>query len=114
MSLDFSVAKQLVDDHSEQMIRALAITWKVIVIVGREESPTMASADLNFVYQTATIRMDPMAHSDEDEFLDTLRHELLHVMHGAFEGVRGVATQFLKGDRLDAVVLAVTVGLSTR
>lgn len=53
-------------------------------------------------YETARIRINPEAHVDEPQLLDTLQHELLHVVHSSFDLYR----EAVKSAVLDGIAQA--------
>lgn len=93
-----------VDMALRPMRHALALNgWTVTMYYGREDDDTKGSARIVARDRRVKINIDPGAHEDEADVLETLRHELLHVAHGYFELPRELLCQFLDGDSFDAV-----------
>lgn len=68
------------------------ITWLAEAAV---TANSKASCSWNVHYSTATIRIDPACHDNEDEIVDSMFHELCHVLLSPFALYREVTTQHI-------------------
>ena len=68
------------------------ITWLAEPAVTPD---SQASCSWNVHYNTATIRIDPACHDDEDAIVDSMFHELCHLLLAPYELYREVATQHI-------------------
>lgn len=75
---------RIVERALEPMSAALAVPhWRINVTVGRCSNPNhVASCSRQAEYYQAQIIIDPDKAEDEDDVLNSLRHELLHVVLG--------------------------------
>lgn len=80
-------ARAIVERHLVPFMAALGVPhWKVTVDYGRCERETwIVQCSRNGDYWKAYITIDPAKHEDEEELLDSLRHELLHVLIAPFD-----------------------------
>jgi hypothetical protein len=74
--------------------------WTVVVDY---EVPTgdpswIAQVDRQLDYLHATISLDPERHGDDGQVLDSLRHELLHLLLAPFDLYADLTTQFFVHD----------------
>jgi hypothetical protein len=59
-------------------------SWEINVKWVRLDPGVMAQCKADVRYHSATLEVDPDAHDTKAELLDTLRHELAHVLHAEF------------------------------
>jgi hypothetical protein len=102
-----SEVQAIVDAHIKPMMRLLGVqAWRIAVRyeAESEDHPDwVASCDRHTSYQRATIRIDPARHDTAAEVLDSLRHELIHVVLSPFDAYRALATANIKaGSAMDA------------
>lgn len=97
--------KAIVEPADKLMRDALGLSdWTVTVTYERDED-RMGSCSTMTSYQKATINIDPSHHDDEDEVLDTLRHELLHIVHDEFTILRTEENDRLHSHAAERTVL---------
>jgi hypothetical protein len=82
------------------MKRLLGVAdWKIrIDFVDHSAENLCGTCDRQLPYQIAVITIDPAAHSSQRDVLDTLRHELIHVMLAPFDSYRALAIANIKPD----------------
>jgi len=69
-----------------------AITW---LAEPANIPDSCASCSPNLPYNTATIRIDPAHHENEDDVIDSMFHELCHLLLTPFDVYREAATQHI-------------------
>lgn len=79
--------------HAEPMLMAMGLgVWSVHVKLepldrdGGDRAAGQCKADWR--YKRAVIRLDPSHHDSHDGFLNTMRHEMLHLYHAGFTALR--------------------------
>lgn len=103
MNFSDQSAKAVIDPAVRPMRHALGLNnWRVDIEYG-VLGERLGECVVNATYQRGTVTIDPAQHESEDELLDTLRHELLHLIHGDFETCRRITAQFIEGDSFDAM-----------
>lgn len=99
--MDKSAVKEIVDREIKGMMNMLGVvrSWRINVLY---ESPSnqewMASCERLLSYQRATIRIDPARHDTEAEVIDSLRHELIHVLLAPLDAYRDIVTASIEAD----------------
>jgi hypothetical protein len=104
--VDESAVKAIVDANIERLMRAFGVPhWKIRVVYGPCEQDHWQAECLRQVnYNFAEITINPHKHSDEAEVIESLEHELMHVVHSPFDLFYEVALQFVNDkDALDAL-----------
>jgi hypothetical protein len=83
--MDRSEVKRIVEEALEPMATALWVRdWLILPEYGAIEDGKCGFCKADPAYMKATIRLDPAQLDDEDDVLRTLRHEILHIVHGEF------------------------------
>ncbi len=92
--------RAIVEAHVDEMKRLLGVaTWKIRVdFVDHSDKNLCGTCDRQLPYQFAVITIDPAVHSSQRDVLDTLRHELLHVVLAPFDSYRALAIANIKSD----------------
>jgi hydroxymethylpyrimidine/phosphomethylpyrimidine kinase len=100
MSVDASKCREIVDAHILAMMRQLGVqAWKVSVLYEPTGNPNwVASCTRQLPYQSAVIRIDPHMAESEEDVLDSLRHELIHVLLAPLDAYRDVVTSNIEAD----------------
>lgn len=95
-----SEARAIVDEHLPWLRWALCLQdWRIEVDYGLvdKESPAgvrfCAVTRCDNAYRKAYVTINEEMVDDEDDLLETLRHELLHVVHADFELYRATMIQ---------------------
>ena len=104
--MDKSEVKAIVDRNIKPMMALLGVQhWKINVLYEPCTNPNwVASCARNIAYQKATITIDPSRADSEEDVIDSLRHELIHVLLAPFDAYRGIMTSHLtQGDTLDRI-----------
>lgn len=103
--MDRSAVKAIVDREIEPLKARLGIPhWRIVVTYGPVSDPGrvaeghrgMAECRRAAPYERATITLDHEQHDDETEVVDSLIHELLHVVLAPFDLYRNFATKFIE------------------
>lgn len=68
--------------------------WKIKFRYTKLEDGGMGECRADPVYRKATIVFDLAEHKDKKDLLDTLRHEMLHIVHAEFEHFRDQAREY--------------------
>ncbi len=88
-------AKKLAQDALRPMKYAMGLgEWRVTVIYDSLNGQ-MGSICPDPSRRRATMKLDLQDHVDKNDLLDTIRHELLHLMHFQFEVYRKMLYQFI-------------------
>jgi hypothetical protein len=85
--VDERKARAIVRRHWRRIGRSLGLEgWEIRLFFGQpEQADQVASCDADPSYQVATITLDPARAESEEDLLDSLLHELAHVVHAPFE-----------------------------
>jgi hypothetical protein len=106
MSVDASKCREIVDAHILAMMRQLGVqAWRVSVLYepAGDNPNWVASCATNLPYQRATIRINPHMAESEEDVLDSLRHELIHVLLAPLDAYRDLVTSNIEsGSSMDA------------
>ena len=98
--MDKSQCKAIVDANLKQMVWQLQIqNWRLEIdyrSLGCEGAKGQCT--INTPYDRAYIELDPEAFETESEVLDTLRHELLHVVMAPFDLYHTTVFETLEGE----------------
>lgn len=93
--MDTSVVQRVVDENILRLMREIGIPhWDLEIIygpTGNDNWKAMTSYG-GIDYQHATITINPADHSSEDDVLNTLIHELIHVLLSPLVRYRAVVT----------------------
>ncbi len=92
--MDRSEVKAVVDREIEAMAKALGVAhWSLTVSYGPcSRKEWSAECVRQAEYNVAKIIIDPEKQGDEDDVLDSLLHELAHVVLAPFDTYRSVMT----------------------
>lgn len=101
--MDQSEAKKLVHKYFRTFQRALHLNnWHFHFVYGPitvEGERVMGRCATSPERYDCTIELDPQQHDDDEEFVDTLRHEMLHVLHADMQTLRRCLHELLsEGD----------------
>ena len=78
--------EQILAEALPKMRAVLALEdWEIVRRVERLDSDAMATCTIEPDRLRAVIEFDPESHDDREELLDSLLHELCHIMHGTFD-----------------------------
>jgi predicted SprT family Zn-dependent metalloprotease len=96
--MDKSQCQQLVEEHLYSMSRFMSICEWTITASSEPKSSNKkfmraARVDSRLDYLTATITLNPEAYQDDDDFLDSLYHELCHLVIAPFDLYRETARE---------------------
>lgn len=95
--MDSSAVKAIVDREWQGMARAMGLhRWKIRFDYGSLEDAAECERDLS--YYRATIRFDPARAIDEADVLDSLRHELTHLLLAPFDQYRITMAALIRDD----------------
>lgn len=85
--MDHSVCQAFCDKHLTKLAEFLSIGhWRIKIKVGECENPNdTANCSRNSSYDIADITIDPRKFGDDDFLLDTLFHELAHIVLAPFD-----------------------------
>lgn len=79
--MDESTLRQIITDCYIPMRAALGLNdWSITIVVDRLDG-LKAEIEYRTCYRCAAITFDPSGIKDRDDLLDTLRHEMLHLLH---------------------------------
>lgn len=107
--MDQSAVREIVQVKVRQLRWALQLQdWKIDVEYGAlssdGDSPrTMGECYADAEYRAARIVLDPHVLDNEEEVLDVLRHEMLHIFHAELKTYRSAVCQLLARDSFLAV-----------
>jgi hypothetical protein len=92
--------RAIVEAHIDEMKRLLGVAdWKIRVdFVDHSAENLCGTCARQLPYQFAVITIDPVAHLSQRDVLDTLRHELIHVVLAPFDSYRAMAIANIKPD----------------
>nr|WP_290224128.1 hypothetical protein [Trichocoleus desertorum] len=99
--MDASKCREIVDANILKMMRQLGVqAWRVSVLYepAGNNPNWVASCLTNLPYQRATIRIDPQMAESEEDVLDSLRHELIHVLLAPLDAYRDLVTSNIEAD----------------
>ena len=80
--------------------------WDINMRYTSLEDGTLGCCSVTPAHKYATILIDISQNKDENELLETVRHEMFHIVHAHFEGYREAAIEHLSpgvAKALDAV-----------
>jgi len=69
--------------------------WRITVKYGRLDDGCMAQVHAKVAYQQARITIDPEQHETKADVLDSVRHELLHLVCAYFDHAHDVVAHFV-------------------
>ena len=98
--MDKSKVKEIVDANILKMMCQLGVqAWKIGVFYEPAGDPNwVASCSRQLPYQSATIRIDPQMAESEEDVLDSLRHELIHVLLAPLDAYRDLVTSNIESE----------------
>ncbi len=85
--MDQSKAKEIVEANLPSLTKAFGVDrWQISIKFGPCTNPKLVgSCENSLPYNSATIEIDPHKTEDEADLLDTLRHELCHIVLAPFD-----------------------------
>lgn len=88
--MDRSVCEALIDKHAQALLEFLGVShWRVTIKAGVCQDPdTTADCTRNIPYDIARIVINPEMIHDEPFFIDTLFHEITHIVLSPFDVYR--------------------------
>lgn len=94
--MDHSIAREFVAEHIHRMREFLGLSdWRIWWTFGRLDDGTHAQITIYEDYQKATVTFD-IEHPDDDrDLLDTIFHELAHILVSKFDVARDI---IIEGD----------------
>jgi nitric oxide synthase oxygenase domain/subunit len=99
--VDTSAVKAIVEANIERLMEAIGIPhWRLTVYYEAPENPNWkASCDRSGAdYWRASITIDPKHANDADDVIDSLVHELLHIVLAPFDLYRNAVTPHIAVD----------------
>jgi hypothetical protein len=104
MPLDHSQVRSIVNANVEKMRWALQLQdWHIHVTHVHLDGDAIGDCRPEPTYQRAYIRIDSDGHDTEEKVLDTLRHEMLHLLDAEMETYRKAVSQLLPDDVFNAL-----------
>ncbi len=104
-------ARKIINDAIDPMRHVLWLgQWHMDLSYGRLDDGVMGQCRIHLTHQRAEIQFDPQSHKTKEDLLDTLRHELLHLVIAYFDHARTTVAQYLQGDPFDACDVGFTLG----
>ena len=92
--MDISAVRKIVEDCCRPMKHALYLNnWHFNIQYEILDGNTAGNVLIQPKYMRATIAIDASKHDDKKEVLDTLRHEMCHIVCGEMELVKELARQ---------------------
>lgn len=100
MPMDLSAVRDLCDAAAPCMADLLGVSDYTTTIYYRPcgNAGWVADCGTNPPYKRAEITIDPAEHDDESDALDSLRHELIHVLLDEFGAYRGIVQAVIAAD----------------
>lgn len=97
--MDHSKVVEIVNANIKQMRWAMQLQdWTINLTYGPLEAGNAGTCMADPKRCRAEIEIDPAALKDEAAVLDTLRHELLHILHAGYETYRSAVSHLLSAD----------------
>lgn len=97
--MDKSKCCEIVDANIEGMKAQFNLQqWRIQINYEPLEEYCVAQCFMATAYQRATIKIDPEQHETEDEVVDSLRHELLHIVLAPYNIYRSMVTPNIEKD----------------
>lgn len=98
--METSEVRAIVETHASAMLHLVgAPHWKVEIEYGRCDNPEWGAQCYRKVeYWHAIITLDPERHDTEQDVLDSLRHEMTHLLLAPFDLYRDLMTQHISVD----------------
>lgn len=102
--MDTSEVQAIVEANIDRLMTAVGVPhWRLTIAYERHETGAMGTCDLADIdYCRAHITIDPAQHETPDEVINTLVHELLHIILAPAELYRNVAIQNLPESAMGA------------
>jgi len=75
--------------------------WDVVFRYAKLEDGTLGECGVEAVHKSAGITVDIEKHKNKQELLETIRHELIHIMHAEFELYRNATIKYLTPNMID-------------
>jgi hypothetical protein len=83
--------RDVVENNIHALVPRMALSdWRIVVSTTTLEPGRVAACTYDVSYMRAEIDIDPAQHDDEADVLDSLVHELLHLVVAPFEVYRRV------------------------
>ena len=101
--MDRSEVKKIVEDHFKFMKWDMQLQkWEIEVSFdANDDSKAICSAEPN--YHRAYINIDPSRHESAEDVVESLKHEMIHVLHCPFETYRKAVAHHLDEESFDAL-----------
>lgn len=77
--------------------------WDIQIKYTKMDDGDLGECDVIAAHKVATVVVDIAKHKDANHLLDTVRHELFHIVHAQFEHHRSAVTKFLTPNMVDTV-----------
>lgn len=108
-----SEVRTIVEANVKRLMSAIGIPhWNVTIHYERHESGAMGTCDLAHIdYCRALITIDPAQHDTPQEVIDTLVHELLHIVLAPAELYRNASIQSLPEAAMNVTEIVYTHAL---
>lgn len=101
--MDASEVIRIADKHLPKMLWQLQLNMWTVRVDTASLQGMKASIRFEHEYENAVITIDPEQTQDERDVLDSLRHELFHIIHADFQLFRAVALQGVMQQDADAM-----------
>jgi hypothetical protein len=100
--MDRSQLQTIVEEAFPAYVRLFGLErWKITLEYGRRsDANTKGDCLIADAYNRATIGLDPEEHETAADVLQTLRHEMFHLLHAGFSLFFNMATAGQTDDRL--------------
>lgn len=110
MPMDRSKVEAIVQEHGPNIANALGLgRWSYVWTIGPINTPVVSTGEsspaccqTDPTYERHRIWIDPENHDDEDDVLESIRHEILHVFDSPFVLYRRTAREAIGGSNHDA------------
>lgn len=95
--MDASAVHTIIQAHEERIVTALGLeAWRIqYTIEAIPDGPYAAMCERWPEYQRATITIDPARAADDEDVLDSLVHELLHIVLSPIDLYRAIVTPYV-------------------
>jgi len=87
--------------------------WDIKFRYSKLEEDTMGVCMADPQYKKATIIVDIAEHKNNEELLDTIRHEMLHIIHAEFELYREMIKDHVGANTLTTMDTVFELGAET-
>jgi len=109
--MDESAVIKIVEANLERLMQAVGVPhWTITVNYGPCDSSPTAAGEVDLTaasYWRAAITINPYQHSEEKDVIDTLVHELLHVVIAPMELLAQTARQHVQSEAAEEALQVV-------